>query len=136
MCHIRNTPISGRYQSPHFGHHADFCMVGVIKSINNEQDCTTVASCCGHHDSSEIPYITVVLPPKRIPGIKSFLSDVLGWSDVSVNIWNDLPDMFVSQMGENWLVGKVYAGFYNMTDEDNPGDYFCYVWREDGLQMA
>lgn len=136
MCKIKNVPITGRYQNPHFGNRADFCMVGVINAINAESDCVTVASCCGHFQPGHIPYITVVMPPHRIPEIKKFVMEILGWDVGSVSVWNDLPDFFIDQLGADWLKGKVYAGFYNMTDEQNSDMDFCHTWSEDELQVA
>lgn len=136
MCLIRNVPITGRYQNEKFGNEADFCMVGVINAINAEEDCVTVASCCGHGNLSHIPYITVVMPQHRIPEIKQFLIEVLGWDVASVSVWNELPDFFLEQLGSDWLTGKVYAGFYNMADQDNSDLDFCYTWRVNDFQVA
>lgn len=136
MCQIKNYPIKGRYQNPTFGFHADFCMVAVINSINNQSDCVTVASCCGHGDSDYSPYITVVQPKSKIKEIKDYLIEILGWDVVSVSIWHDLPDSLVGQMGRNFAKDKVYVGYYNLSDEENSEYDFCYTWSDNDLQMV
>lgn len=144
MCNIKNFPIYGKYQNPNFGHHADFCMVGVIRAINHEPDCATVASCCGHGgyrgsikpDFTAYPYITVVQPKNKIKYIRDYLLDVLGWDEISISVWDELPESFVSQMSHSFCKDKVYVGYYNMADEENGSQEFCHIWSEDDLQVA
>lgn len=136
MCQIRDVPIKGSYQNHHFGHHADFCMVGVINAINGEADCATVASCCGHSIPGHVPYITVILPAHRINEVKEFVVELLGWDVISVSMWKGFPEDSLTQLGARWLEGKVYVGYYNMTDEYNSDTDFCYTWSDDEIQVA
>jgi len=136
MCQRKSSPIKAKYHNSFFGDHADHCLVGVISHINNDEEFTTVASCCGHGKKRSVPYITVIQPRSRIREVKSFLEGTLGWKDLGIIIFRDLPDDAWDQLGDDFMVGKVYVGYYagakylDVVELDN-----SETWRGDDIQM-
>lgn len=92
-------------------------MVGVINELNRLDYVATVASCCGHGEKRSIPYLTAIQPRSKIKDVRDLLVARLGWIDIRVFIWREMPPRSEFQLGE-FTEGKVYCGYYDTDRKD------------------